>query len=88
MLEPETKDVYRPSLRKCILRTMGASFISGYVVGTSFRWIAGSRRDYGQYLGNSLCVAGVCLQLGRRLVDSATARTGNSFIFRRFSPWK
>ncbi|AHL30116.1 uncharacterized protein Eint_060505 [Encephalitozoon intestinalis ATCC 50506] len=88
MTEPRVEDVYRPSFRKCILRTMGACFISGYLVGSSFRLAAGSRCDYGQYLANKLCAAGVCFQLGRRLTAEVVGGVKKNFISWRLSPWK
>lgn len=57
--------IYRPSLSRSLLRTMGLFFVSGYVLGSSFRRLAGSRSDYGQYLGSGLCVLGAGMQLAR-----------------------
>ncbi|AHL28940.1 hypothetical protein KMI_03g04990 [Encephalitozoon hellem] len=88
MLEPKVECVYHPSFKKSVLRTMGASFMCGYAVGASFRWISGSRCNYGQYLGNKLCVAGMCFQLGRRGIGAMAEGMKNNFIPWRFSPWK
>lgn len=64
MLEPRVEYVYRPSFKKSLMRTMGMFFISGYAIGSSFKYLVNSRCDYGQYLGNRLSIVGACIQLG------------------------
>lgn len=70
MLKPEVEHIYRPSLQKSLSRTAGFFFVAGYAMGASFQILANSRCDYGQYLGNRLCVMGLCLQMGRKVLST------------------
>ncbi|KAH9411273.1 hypothetical protein HK407_06g11030 [Ordospora pajunii] len=75
MLEPKVECLYMPSFRKGILRTAGLFFASGYAVGAVFGAIALSKRNYGQFVANRMCVCGLAVQFVRRAVCAIAART-------------
>ncbi|KHN69560.1 hypothetical protein M896_060590 [Ordospora colligata OC4] len=75
MLTPKIECLYKPSFSKGILRTAGLFFVSGYAAGAMFGAIAFSKRNYGQFVANRMCLCGLVAQFVRRAVYAIAVRT-------------